>query len=207
LPVHFELLFDGNLFYFVSIRHSVLCSTYKTLSKVKLDCHGSFLSGISGWQPKKPIDSLPLLTTFSIEYEGTSPKAALVYFAAVTDDVLSFSVADSADKPTLETLYRGTTQTFFALASKLKIASYLNLIPNQTPKLDTGKNWLASKGPILTASGVELLGITLQRPTGSSTYKGRIRGGIALPFGYTQDRFIIRNPVAQHGKLPKIQEP
>jgi hypothetical protein len=50
---------------------------------------------------------------FFHRYEGTSPKAALDtarYFAVMIDDVLPFSVADFAGKPTLDILCRGTTR-------------------------------------------------------------------------------------------------
>jgi len=89
---------------------------------------------------------LHFISSTFIELEGTSLKAALDIarkFGLVTEAVLPFGLPDSAGSKISEKLYRGgTSQTFFALAAQLKIASYFNLGAN----LDNWKMRLAPKG-------------------------------------------------------------
>ncbi len=137
LPVHLELLFNGNLF--TSFLFVTLLFALPTKHSPKSNWAGmeAFCQVyLDGSQRDRPIHvhSLRLFPSYGV----TSPKTALDiarYFAVMIDDVLPFSVADFAGKPTLEILCCGTTQTFFALASKLKIArsqtKRQNLIPRK----------------------------------------------------------------------------
>ena len=144
----------------------------------------------------KETDVYDLYASTFIEEEGTSLKAALDIarkFGLVTDAVLPFRVPDSAGSRILEQLYRGgTSQTFFALAAKLKIASYFNL----GTELDNWKTWLATKGPILIAVEVDATWDNATATKGNldifrpSTMRG---GHCAALVGYTPDRLIIRN--------------
>ena len=61
----------------------------------------------------------------------------------MTDSVLPFASGK---------LYQGEAPTLYALAAKLKIASYFNL----GKQLDDWKRWLATNGPILTRLDVDV---------------------------------------------------
>ena len=152
------------------------------------------------WMAAKETDVFTSYPSTFIELDGTSLKAALDIarnFGVVTDAVLPFRVPDSSGALILEKLYRGgTPQTFFTLASQLKIANYFNLITNQATKLATWKSWLATTGPILTALGVDATWDNATATHGNlDVYKpNTVRGGHCVAIvGYTQDRFIIRN--------------
>ena len=98
----------------------------------------------SGWRPRRPTRTRRQPTSF-IESEGTSLKAALDIarkFGAVRDSVLPFASG---------ALFGGDTQTFYALASQLKILTYFNL----GTTIGNWKTWLATKGPILTRLDVD----------------------------------------------------
>ena len=89
-------------------------------------------------------------------------------------------------------LYKGETQTFYAIASQLKISSYFNLGRNP----NRWKNWLATNGPILTRLNVDATWDNAQATLGNlDVYQpNTVRGGHAVAFvGYTPDRFIVRN--------------
>ena len=148
------------------------------------------------WMAAKEMDEFTTWPTTFIETDGTSLKAALDIarkYGVVTDPILPFRVPDSAGALTLEKLYRGgTPNTFYALASKLKIANYFNLGTNQ----DAWRTWLATKGPILTALGVDATWDNATATHGNlDVYKpNTVRGGHCVAFvGYTKDRFIVRN--------------
>src|SRR6185295_6078633 len=83
-------------------------------------------------------------TTF-LEDSGTSLKSALDIarkYGCVTDKILPFGSA---------ALYPGDENEFYAVASKMKIAAYFNLLSAGTDRIDTWKKWLAAgNGPILT---------------------------------------------------------
>ena len=138
------------------------------------------------WMASKETDAFITRPTTFIETEGTSLKAALDVarkFGAVRDSVLPFASG---------ALYPGETQAFYALASKLKIASYFNLGTNLT----NWRTWLATKGPILVRLDVD------QTWDRADTTKGVLeeylpdttRGGHAVALvGYGPGRFIVRN--------------
>src|SRR5919108_604176 len=121
------------------------------------------------WMASKETDQFITEPTTFIETEGTSLKAALDVarkFGAVRDSVLPFGTG---------ALYGGDTQTFYALASQLKILSYFNL------KVADWKSWLATKGPILTRLGVDRTWDDATKTNGHlDAYKpNTVRGGHA----------------------------
>ena len=147
------------------------------------------------WMAAKETDEFIDRATTFLEWDGTSLKAALDIvrkYGVVTDAVLPFRVVDSAGALILEKLYRGYADTFYALASKLKIANYFNLGTNQ----DTWRTWLASKGPILTRLNVDATWDNALKTKGNlDVYLPKTtRGGHCVALvGYTKDRFIVRN--------------
>jgi hypothetical protein len=136
------------------------------------------------WMSAKETDQFITEPTTFIESEGTSLKAALDVarkFGEVRDSVLPFATGD---------LYTGDTNTFYALASQLKIQSYFNL------KVADWKAWLATKGPILTRLDVDKTWDDATKTKGNlDVYKpNTVRGGHAVAIvGYKTDRFIVRN--------------
>jgi len=138
------------------------------------------------WMASKETDQYITQPTTFIETEGTSLKSALDVarkFGSVRDAVLPFKSGS---------LYPEDTQTFYALASQLKILSYFNLGTNLT----NWKSWLATKGPILTRLDVDRTWDDATNNAGNmDEYKpDTIRGGHAVAIvGYKRDRFIVRN--------------
>ena len=136
------------------------------------------------WMASKETDEFDSSPTTFIENAGTSLKSALDVarkFGEVRDSVLPFGTG---------ALYPGDTQTFYALASQLKILSYFNL------KVADWKSWLATKGPILTRLGVDKTWDDAAKTKGDlDVYKpNTVRGGHAVAIvGYKSDRFIVRN--------------
>ena len=153
------------------------------------------------WMAAKEMDEFTSCPTTFIENDGTSLKAALDIarkYGVVTDAVLPFRVADSTGALTLEKLWRAPVtslypdQTFYAMASTLKIASYFNLGTNQ----DAWRTWLATKGPILTALQVDATWDNAANTNGNLDVfmPNTVRGGHCVALvGYTKDRFIVRN--------------
>jgi len=117
---------------------------------------------------------------------GTSLKSAL-------DVARKFGEVRDADLPfSTGALYAGDTQTFYALASQLKILSYFNVGTNLT----NWKAWLATKGPILTRLDVDKTWDDATTNAGNmDEYQpDTTRGGHAVAIvGYKRDRFIVRN--------------
>ncbi len=138
------------------------------------------------WMASKETDPFITQPTTFIEAEGTSLKAALDVarkFGAVRDSVLPFGTGD---------LYAGDSQTFYALASQLKISSYFNIGTN----LSNWRTWIATKGPILTRLDVDKTWDDATSNGGDmDVYKpNTARGGHAVAIvGYKKDRFIVRN--------------
>lgn len=138
------------------------------------------------WMAAKETDVFLTRPTTFIETDGTSLKAALDIarkFGAVTDTILPFISGK---------LYPGQAQTFYALASQLKIASYFNLGSN----LAEWRKWIATKGPILTRLDVDATWDNAKSNQGKlDIYQpNTARGGHAVALvGYTPDRFIVRN--------------
>ncbi len=142
------------------------------------------------WMAAKETDQFDSAPTTFIEIAGTSLKSALDVarkFGAVHETVLPF---DSGK------LYGGEEQSFYALASSLKINSYFNLTftPNRGP--EEWRSWIATKGPILTRLNVDRTWQNAKETAGNlDAYKpATARGGHAVAIvGYTPDRFIVRN--------------
>jgi hypothetical protein len=143
------------------------------------------------WMASKETDEFTSQPTTFIEDEGTSLKAALDIvrkYGEVLEEVLPFKTGK---------LYPNPAKTFYALAARLKIASYFNLGGgNQPGALGNWRTWLATHGPIITRLDVDATW------DGASATGGRLdlyqpattRGGHAVTIvGYTLDRFIIRN--------------
>lgn len=138
------------------------------------------------WMASKETDIFTHYPTTFIENSGTSLKAALDIarkFGAVNNVTLPF-------KP--PKLFQGRPQTFFALASRLKIASYFSLKRNP----QSWKKWIAFTGPILTRLDVdsEWYDATSKNGNLDKYIKDSANGGHAIALvGYTEDRFIVRN--------------
>ncbi len=142
------------------------------------------------WMASKETDEFSSAPTTFIENSGTSLKAALDVarkFGAVKENVLPFDTG---------VLYPGTPEAFYALAARLKIASYFNLSLNRGSSIDAWRRWLATKGPILTRLDVDRTWDDADANKGNlDVYKPNTkRGGHAVSLvGYTADRFIVRN--------------
>ncbi|HEY5973599.1 MAG TPA: C1 family peptidase [Geobacteraceae bacterium] len=138
------------------------------------------------WMSAKETDEYISYPTTFIEIAGTSLKSALDIarkFGVVTEKVLPFAPGK---------LYQGKPDTFFAMAAQLKIASYFNL----GAKAADWKQWLATKGPILTRLDVDETWDNASVTNGKlAVYKpSTARGGHAVALvGYTPDSFIVRN--------------
>ena len=134
----------------------------------------------------KETDEFTTQPTTFIEVDGTSLKASLDIarkYGAVRDSVLPFKDGK---------LYPDKAETFYALASQLKISSYFSLGVD----LDSWRTWLATQGPILTRLNVDATWDHAKATGGNlDTYQPTTtRGGHAVAFvGYTATRFIIRN--------------
>ncbi|HVE60229.1 MAG TPA: C1 family peptidase, partial [Chitinophagaceae bacterium] len=99
------------------------------------------------------------------------------------DDILPFNTGQ---------LYPNPAKTFYAVAAKLKIASYFNLGNN----VGNWRTWLATKGPILTRLDVDATWDSATDNNGKlEIYQPQTaRGGHAVALvGYTSKAFIVRN--------------
>ena len=137
------------------------------------------------WMAAKETDSLTTRPTTFIEPEGTTLKAALDIarkYGAVRDTDLPFD--ESA-------LFEGTAKTFYARASKLKIAGYVNLGTDQAQ----WRKWISSQGPVL----VRLLVDDTWNDVGAdgvlAAYdsKSAVDGHAVAVVGYKADHFVVRN--------------
>jgi hypothetical protein len=143
------------------------------------------------WMASKETDEFTTRPTTFIEVDGTSLKAALDVsrrYGAVRDSVLPFD----------EHLFQGDAETFYAMASQLKIASYFNLGGLGSPnKLRDWKIWLATHGPIVTRLDVDATWDAASQTAGRlEQYQPTTgRGGHAVAIvGYLADgSFIVRN--------------
>ena len=100
------------------------------------------------WMASKETDQYTTRPTSFVESDGTWLTAALGIaqkFGVVTDKVLPFKLGGQSQ------MYTGGANTFYALAAQRRIASYFNLGRN----LAAWRNWLATKGPILTRLDVD----------------------------------------------------
>ena len=134
----------------------------------------------------KETDQYTTQPTSFIETEGTSLKSALDVarkFGAVRDSVLPFASG---------ALYTGDTQTFYALASQLKILTYFNL----GTTLGNWKTWLATRARSSRAWTSTRRGTPrpTTRATWTTTTPTTPAAGTASPSSATRkDRFIVRN--------------
>ena len=142
------------------------------------------------WMASKETDKFVSAPTTFIEEAGTSLKSALDVirkFGVVLNDVLPFASGK---------LFTGEEETFYAMAAQLKISSYFNLSLNGSRDLDAWRNWIATKGPIVTRLDVDRTWRDAKQTRGNlDTYRpATARGGHAVALvGYTPDRFIVRN--------------
>lgn len=138
------------------------------------------------WMAAKETDEFITQPTTFIEADGTSLKAALNVarkYGVVRDDVLPFVTGH---------LYPNPAKTFYALAARLKIASYFNLGTNQS----NWKTWIATQGPILTRLDVDATWDEAKKNRGVlDVYQpSTTRGGHAVSLvGYSDTGFIVRN--------------
>jgi len=139
------------------------------------------------WMAAKETDEFISRPTTFIESDGTSLKSALDIarnFGVVKDSVLPFANGN---------LYPGEVDTFYAIASQLKITAYFNLFRN----LGEWRTWLATKGPILAALEVDRTWEDAKSTNGNLDVfqPNTVRGGHCIAIvGYKADgRFIIRN--------------
>ncbi len=164
-----------------------------TFVKAQLIAEDDCLSPRFIWMASKETDEFRTPPTTFIEEEGTSLKSALDIarkYGAVPDSCMPFATNQ---------LFQGDAKTFYAMAARLKIASYFNLRPLLSTWASTlfrWRTWLATQGPILTRLGVDE---TWDRATDTNgdldIYKPEtVRGGHAIALvGYTPTRFIVRN--------------
>jgi len=138
------------------------------------------------WMAAKETDAFVSRPTTFIESDGTSLKAALDVarkFGTVLNSVLPFKSGK---------LYAGEAQTFYALASQRRIASYFNLGTNPA----AWRKWIATSGPVLTRLDVDATWYEATANQGRlDTYQPQTAGGghaVAL-VGYTPEFFIVRN--------------
>jgi hypothetical protein len=138
------------------------------------------------WMAAKETDEFTSQPTTFIESDGTSLKSALDIarkYGCVKDQQLPFGSGS---------LYPGEPEDFYALASQLKIASYVNL----NRQLDTWRRWIATKGPILTRLTCDNVWMNAKATGGVLAQYDPMsaRGGHAVALvGYDQSMFIVRN--------------
>lgn len=143
------------------------------------------------WMASKESDEFTSRPTTFIEQDGTSLKAALEVarnYGMVTSDVLPFESPPGA--PELYT--GGDAKTFYALAARMRIASYFNLGADPVD----WRSWLALNGPILSRLDVDTAWDNAGSNGGNlDTYDAaHTRGGHCIAIvGYTAERFIVRN--------------
>lgn len=138
------------------------------------------------WMAAKEVDEFDDRPSTFIETEGTSLKAALDIarkYGCVRDAVLPFASG---------ALYLDEADTFYAIASNLKIASYINLGRD----LKQWRKWLANKGPILTRLNCDDTWMHAKETSGKLDLYDRASatGGHAVALvGYDPNMFVVRN--------------
>jgi GH24 family phage-related lysozyme (muramidase) len=142
------------------------------------------------WMASKETDEFRTRPTTFIEKSGTSLKAALDIarkFGCVRDSVLPFKLGQ---------LYPGKSNTFYAIASQLRIMNYFNLTDPPESRMTRRKNWIAMNGPILTRLNIDSTwdNVSKNNPHLSIYKPNTARGGHAIALvGYTEEYFIVRN--------------
>ncbi len=141
------------------------------------------------WMASKETDQYTSRPTSFIESDGTWLTAALGIaqkFGVVTDKVLPFKLGGQSQ------MYTGSANTFYALAAQRRIASYFNLGRD----LSAWRNWLATKGPILTRLDVDNAFMQATATKGkldAYTPNSGLGGHCVALVGYVNGRFIVRN--------------
>ena len=141
------------------------------------------------WMASKETDQYTARPSSFVESDGTWLTAALGIaqkFGVVTDKVLPFQLGGQSQ------MYTGSANTFYALAAQRRIASYFNLGRNLT----AWRNWLATKGPILTRLDVDNAFMQATATKGKlDTYTANsgLGGHCVALVGYVSGRFIVRN--------------
>ncbi len=161
---------------------SVLRWQFVNAKRIKND---ELLSPRFVWMASKETDPFNSRPTTFIENEGTSLKAALDIarkFGVVKDSALPFASGK---------LWPGDAKTFYAHAAQLKALAYVNLGTNLT----AWRNWLATKGPILTRLDVDDPWQNVGSDGNLDAYDAASQqGGHAVALvGYKPGRFIVRN--------------
>lgn len=140
------------------------------------------------WMACKETDEFIVAPSTFIEEAGTSLKAAVAVarrYGVVREGMVPFK------PPPLH--FQGDSQTFYVLASQMRIGAYFNL----GRSLQEWRSWLGSgNGPILTRLDVDRTWYEASVTDGElDHYKRETAGGghaVAL-VGYTRERFIVRN--------------
>jgi hypothetical protein len=137
------------------------------------------------WMASKETDEFSERPTGFIEEAGTSLKAALTvarHYGAVLEKELPFDP---------DVLYGGSEQTFYALASQLRIGAFFNL----DSKPVQWRTWLAHRGPVLARLDVDEAWMAGGNGGRLETYDANnTLGGHAVALvGYTSNAFIVRN--------------
>ncbi|MCD9187544.1 MAG: C1 family peptidase [Pyrinomonadaceae bacterium] len=139
------------------------------------------------WMAAKETDEFSTRPTTFIETDGTSLKSALDIarkFGVVKDVILPFKSGK---------LYPDEVNTFYAIASQLKISAYINLFKN----LNQWRTWLVSTGPLLAALSVDQtwMDANAANPNLDTFQPDTVFGGHCIAIvGYRADgRFIVRN--------------
>ncbi len=150
------------------------------------------------WMSSKETDEYNDYPSTFLEYEGTSPKAALDIarnYGCVENSILPFEP---------EKLYHGETRTFLALAARFKILSYFNLCISNTdpplPNWDNVRKWIATKGPVITTLDVDDTWFSLDQKENPGKFDLDVyhrppepAGHAVALVGYTSESFIVRN--------------
>jgi hypothetical protein len=141
------------------------------------------------WMAAKETDEFKNRPTTFIESDGTSLKSALDIarrYGVVLEKELPFASSK---------LYPGETDTFYAIASLRRIASYFSLQTGTSSALSGFRKWIATAGPILTRLDCDANWMRLGPDGVLAKYDPKTRqGGHAVAIvGYTPTSFIIRN--------------
>jgi hypothetical protein len=149
------------------------------------------------WMAAKETDELNARPTTFIEQDGTTLKAALDIarkYGIVKSSLLPFQ--NELGKPELFISPvpndPNPENTFYAIASQLRISAYYNLEINP----DAWKRWLSAKGPILARVIVDKTWDNATQTGGNlnSFDQSNQRGGHCVSIvGYSNGRYIIRN--------------
>lgn len=144
------------------------------------------------WMAAKETDKFTDFPETFLERSGTPLKGAMEVirkFGAVHEDILPF------DHGFVK--YEYDSDSFFALAAKLKIKGYYCLQYDEVTNIEHFKLWLANVGPILAMIDIDS---NFWKPYDDKAAMlidydaASVGGGHAVTIvGYTEEHFIIRN--------------